>query len=101
VITDLDLLGDFVPSLYSLEAVCLSRPSIGNRSRDAALCSQLHCPGGGSFLSLEEGWLGRGLLIPMSPWKKLATCKKMGDMAGGSGIFRVSSDLFCQSPQIH
>ena len=58
-------------------------------------------PGRGEFLSFEEGWLGRGLLIPMSPWKKLATCKKMGDMAGGSGIFRVSSDLFCQSPQIH
>ena len=42
--------------------------------------------GGGSF----KVWrLGRGLLIPVSPWKKLVTYKKMGDMAGGSGIFRV------------
>ena len=56
--------------------------------------------GGGSFLSLEEGWLGRGLLIPMSPWKKLVIFEKMGDMAGGSrssGFPHIGSARFLSS----
>ena len=72
-----------------------------NWSRGCRALFPVALPGAGEVQILEEMLVGVGVTIPMPPLKKLVAYKKMGDTAGGSGILRVSSDLFRQISQIH